>query len=269
MPSRLPAAKATLIRELARQKQTRDREKAFVLEGEKPIGELLGEPAALLALVLSESRHAQRDALLRQVLAQSATPVYLCRDAAFATLSDVRTPSGLLAVAAQPVWNQEGILARPELLGQYGERLQDPTNVGTLIRSAFAFGLDAVWLSSDSADIFNPKVVRASAGAILRLPVFTVRDPAILRQHRCALYAAVPAGGKGCPLESLTSLPDRTVVALGNESRGLSPETLAQADACFHISIAPELESLNVAAAASITAFYCAKLRRARRPRKP
>jgi TrmH family RNA methyltransferase len=170
-----------------------------------------------------------------------------------------------LAVVAQPIWNQEAILARPDILGQYGEQIQDPTNVGTTIRSAFAFGLDALWLSSDSADVFNPKVVRASAGAILKLPVFYLKDPSLLLRHRCTLYAAVSGGEQAPPLQSLTRLPDRTVVALGNESRGLSPETLAQAGACFRIPIAPDLESLNMAAAASITAFYFANLRRAGR----
>lgn len=266
IPRRLPAAKAKLIRDLVRNKAVRDRERTLVLEGEKPIGELLREPASLLAVIVAESRLARRDALLRQALAQGTTPVYACRDSAFDTLSDVRTPSGLLALVSQPIWNQEAILARPEVLGLYGEVLQDPTNVGAVVRSALAFGLDAVWLSSDSADIFNPKVLRASAGAVLKLPVFYLQDLAVLLQHHCAVYAAEPGARKGRPLQSFTSLPARTVVALGNESRGLAPETLDRATAAFHIPIVPELESLNVAAAAAIAAFYFSGLRKSPRP---
>jgi len=263
---KLPAAKAKLIRDLARHKAVRDRERTLVLEGEKPIGELLREPAPLLALIVADSRLARRDALLRQALAQAATPVYACRDSAFDTLSDVRTPSGLLALVSQPVWNQEAILARPEVLGLYGEMLQDPTNVGTVIRSALAFGLDAVWLSAESADVFNPKVVRASAGAVLKLPVFSLQDLAVLLQHRCAVYAAEAGPRKGRPIHSLTSLPPRTIVALGNESRGLAPETLDRATATFYIPIVPELESLNVAAAAAVAAFYFSSLRKSPLP---
>ena len=111
---------------------------------------------------------------------QSGCPVYVCQERMLRTLSDLTTPSGMLAVVRQPVWKEETILQRPELFAFYGECLQDPANVGPLIRTALAFGLDALWLSSDSADVFNPKVVRGTAGALLQLPIFYISDVALL-----------------------------------------------------------------------------------------
>lgn len=253
----LPAAKAQLIRTLVKQKKVRDRERAFVLEGEKPILELLDSNAtALLALVISDARLKQPDDPLQQALKHKPIPVYLCRESLFDTLSDVTSHSGLLALVRQPVWSQQAILRRSSLLGCYGETLQDPANVGTIVRTALGFGLDALWLSADSADVFNPKVVRATAGGVLKLPVLYIKDVAELAGQGCTLLASVPAGKASRPITDLTSLPERSVLAFGNESRGLSDATLRQAAIRFHIPVSQAIESLNVAASAAIAAFY-------------
>jgi RNA methyltransferase, TrmH family len=253
----LTVAKAQFIRSLVKQKKERDRERAFVLEGEKPILELLESDAtALLALVVGESRLSQADAGLRQALRRQSVPLHTCRDSVFDSLSDVTSPSGILAVVRQPAWDRQAILGRSPLLGLYGETLQDPANVGTIVRTALGFGLDALWLSADSADVFNPKVVRATAGGILKLPVLYIKDVAELTGQGCALLASVPAGKASRPITDLTDLPERSVLAFGNESRGLSDATLRQASVRFHIPVSQAIESLNVAASAAIAAFY-------------
>ncbi|MBM4133768.1 MAG: RNA methyltransferase [Nitrospira sp.] len=253
----LTAANAQFIRSLVKQKKERNREKAFVLEGEKPILELLeSDTQALLALVIGETRLSQADAGLRQTLRRQSVPIHTCRDSVFDSLSDVTSPSGILAVVQQPAWDQKAILGRPLSLGLYGETLQDPANVGAIVRTALGFGLDALWLSADSADVFNPKVVRATAGCILKLPVFYIKDVAELADQGCMLLASVPAGKASRPITDLTDLPERSVLAFGNESRGLSDATLQQAAIRFHIPVTQAIESLNVAASAAIAAFY-------------
>lgn len=260
-PKPLTAAKAQFIRSLVKQKKERDRERAFVLEGEKPILELLASDATtLLALVIGESRLSQADAGLRQALRRQSVPLHTCRDSVFDSLSDVKSPSGILAVVRQPAWNQQTILDRSSLLGLYGETLQDPANVGTIVRTALGFGFDALWLSADSADVFNPKVVRATAGGVLKLPVLYIKDVAELTGHGCTLLASVPAGKASRPITDLTDLPERSVLAFGNESRGLSDATLRQATVRFHIPVSQAIESLNVAASAAIAAFYFSRL---------
>lgn len=253
----LPAAKAQLIRTLVKQKKVRDRERTFILEGEKPILELIASDAsALLALVISDARLKQPDDPLQEALAHKTVPVYVCRASLFDTLSDVASPSGLLALVKQPTWGQQAILRRSSLLGCYGETLQDPANVGAIVRTALGFGLDALWLSEDSADIFNPKVVRATAGGVLKLPVLYVKDAGTLAEQGCAILAAVPAGQSSRSITEIATLPERTVLAFGNESRGLSDATLQQAAIRFHIPVSEAIESLNVAASAAIAAFY-------------
>ena len=257
----LSSAKAALIRDLLRHKRTREAERAFVLEGAKPILELLhSKSSALLALVATPTFLEKNRQAFGHALNQTRASVYTCRDTTFEKLSDVSTSQGILAIVRQPEWDQEAILRRPQVFGVYGECLQDPTNVGVIIRTALAFHADALWLSPDSADAFNPKVVRATAGALLMLPVFPLMDIGLFAQHRCALVAAEPPGKGGRGIRAITSLPSRVILALGNESRGLSEATLKQAALRFHIPVSPAIDSLNVAASAAIALFYFSSL---------
>ena len=258
----LPSAKAALIRGLLREKKTRDAEGAFVIEGSKPIQELAERgTAAVEALVVTQAWLDQGEPRLKQWLERADAPVYRCREPVFDRLSDVHTSQGILAVVGKPVWDQEAIFARPHLFGIFGEGLQDPANVGAIIRTAAAFGLDALWLSADSADVYSPKVVRATAGTLLTLPVFAVtEEEASFARHGCALIAAEPPGSDSTPIREITKRPCRAVLAFGNESRGLSAGTLRQAAIRFHVPVSPTVESLNVAASAAIAAFYFSAL---------
>ncbi|MGH7164150.1 MAG: TrmH family RNA methyltransferase [Nitrospiraceae bacterium] len=259
----IPSAKAALIRNLIRQKKARATERAFVVEGLKPILELLRtSPSALRAVVLTPACLEKNGSDLHPTLKPTAVPIYTCQETVFNGLTDVRTSQGILAVAHQPDWNEEVILGRPRLFGIYGECLQDPANVGAIIRTAAAFDVDAIWLSPDSADVFNPKVVRATAGTVLKLPVFSLADPGLFARHRCTILAAEPPGSGSVDLHTIRLLPPRTILALGNESRGLSEATLKQAANRVHIPVSPAVESLNVAASAAIALFYLSGLPR-------
>lgn len=267
----LPQAKASLIRKLLRDKQLRDSEGAFVLEGEKPIRELLrtrGVRIRTIVLTTSYLKKAE-PAFLRTLHEsrageRSVSQTYVCPDEFFARLTDLQTPQGLLTVIEKPRWDARAILAKTPLLAVYGEQLQDPTNVGTLIRTAAAFGLDGVWLTPDSVDPFNPKVVRASAGAVMHVPILFTPDAAHFLTHGCTLLAAEPTHRRGQDLRDVIRLPEKTIVALGNESRGLCAATLKHATTTFHISTNPAVESLNVASAAAICIFYLSGLPRQR-----
>lgn len=264
----LPASKASLIRDLLRHKRTRDQERAFVLEGSKPVREVLERNnASVLTVVVTASFMEKCDSTLKHTLEKCSRLVYACRARVFEKMADVITPSGILAVVRQPEWDQHTILRRPEILGMYGECIQDPANVGAIIRTAAAFGMDGVWLSRDSADVFNSKVVRATTGTLLRMPVFMVEDPRLLLEQECVLLASQPQGKGSRPIQDITDLPGRVLLAFGNESRGLSAATLRQAAIRFHIPIAQAVESLNVAASAAIAAFYFRNLARGTKKR--
>ncbi len=263
--SELPAAKAALIRDLLRHKRTRDKERAFVLEGAKPIREVLqASPDSVRMIVLTQPFLNKCEPAFRHALQAHRTVVYMGRTRIVDQLADVITSSGILAVVRQPQWDQQSILARPNVCGLYGESLQDPANVGAIVRTAAAFGLDAVWLSGDSVDVFNPKVVRATSGTLLHLPVFTLKAPGLFEEQGCAILAAQPQGKDSCALPTITERPARAILAFGNESRGLSAATLKQAVLQFHIPTARSVESLNVAASVAIAVFYFSELKRVR-----
>ena len=259
----LPNAKAGFIRQLSRHKKVRDRERAFILEGIRPIRDVLdSQAAAVSALVLRESFLQNVEPAFRQMLGRNALPVYVCRDMVFARLSELTHSPGILAVVRQPVWDQEDVFRRPKLFGVYGEGLQDPTNVGAIIRTAVAFEADGLWLSGESADIYNPKVVRAAAGTLWQLPIFLLSDVSTLTQRRCAILASQLPGTSSRSIHTITSIPARSVIALGNESHGLSDATLKQAFLQFHIPISRHIDSLNVAASAAIAVFCFRRLAR-------
>ena len=180
----------------------------------------------------------------------------------FSALSNLESAPGILAVVKQPRWDEERLLGQPSLFGLYAEDLQDPSNVGAIIRTAAALNIDALWLTPESADIYHPKVVRASAGAVLSLPIFVSQDVARLTDKGITLFAAEAGGGKAVKMDTIHTIPRRLIVAVGNESRGLSDHTVRQASCRFTIPLHRHIESLNVAATAAITLHHFGELRK-------
>ncbi len=257
----LSAKRAAYIRDLLRHKRIRDTEQMFILEGSKPIKELLGNgDSRLRTIVVTQPFLNQCEATLRQLLEASHQQVWTCHTTLFDSISNTTNPLGILGLVEKPRWDEQALLEQEHLFGLYGEELQDPTNVGTFIRTAAALGVDAVWLSEGSADIFNPKVVRGTVGTILRLPIFYVTHPAVFSQTGCSLYAASPSRQGTLPITDVTEMASKTIVAFGNESRGLSQELLKRATTRFHIPVGRGVESLNVAASAAIATFHFSNL---------
>lgn len=258
----LTRARAALIRQLLQDKRVRAQEGAFVLEGAKFCLDLIrSHPSSILSLLCSSRYLQHEDEASRRVRSTVPSAQYICSDQAFQALSDVEAPQGLLAIVRQPQWNQAFVMDRPRLLGLYGDQLRDPANVGAIIRTAAALQLTALWLSADSADWFAPKVTRSAAGAIMTLPIF--RESAALTmfsQYGCRIYAAVLPSPDAVSLRSIRTIPDRVIIAVGNEGRGLPTDFQHASTVRFCIPLAPEIESLNVAATVAIAAFHLSGL---------
>ena len=245
------------IRQLLREKRARNTEGAFIIEGAKPVYDtILHHPASIQSLVLSADHERHETDQQRDLRTSSRISAFRCSDRMFSALSAVDSPQGILAVVRRPQWNEDRVLERPKLFGMYGEHLQDPTNVGAIVRTAAALDVDALWLTPESADLYNPKVVRASAGAMLSLPIFVTPNVSELTKRGIELFATVVGGSVSVEMETIRSLPPRLLVAVGNESRGLSAETIKQASCLFTIPLSRHVESLNVAATAAITVHY-------------
>ena len=166
-----------------------------------------------------------------------------------ANLAPTKTPQDVLAVVDEPRWPP---WPASEGVALYLEEVQDPGNLGAIIRAAAGLGAAAVLLAPDCADPWGPAAVRGSAGAVFRIPVerdvpFS-RAAARVRRHRGELWAT---GSDGLPLgEWSPSSP--MLLMLGAEGQGLSPEVLAVADGTVSIPLQRGVESLNVAVAAGI-----------------
>lgn len=246
------------IRDVAKTKRTRDRERVFVLEGTRPILELVrSAPRQIVCLVVAPTFVERQSPEIVQEIVRSGCTVHTCPEHQLAQLSEVETSSGALAIVHQPAWDQAAIVAQPRLLGLYGDMLQDPANIGTIIRTAAGLGVSALWMAPHSVDVFNPKVVRATAGTLFQLPIFTHTSLDNILALGCAILAAdVGNESQSVPIRSIQSLPARAIVAIGSESRGLSNAVLDAATVRFTIPLKPGVESLNAATAAAIAMYH-------------
>ena len=258
----LTRAQASLIRQLLRDKKTRSKEGAFVLEGTKACLDLIHRhPQSILSLVVSPRFLCVEGEADRTVRMKLHAHQFVCPDAGFEKLTDVEMPQGILAIVRQPGSDEAQVFGRTSVLGIYGDRLQDPANVGAIIRTAAALNLSGLWLSADSADHFSPKVVRATAGTILSLPIFRTRNFQAFSSYGCEIYSAVLAAADIVPIRSIQTIPSRLMIAVGNEGAGLAPDIVKVSNVRFAIPLAKGVESLNVAVTAAISAFYFSGLR--------
>ena len=229
------------------------------LEGEHLVEEALRSGMLLKTVFLSERRP------VPSFLPHSLEVLRL-DDELFASLGETRSPQGIAALMLPPVHTLDEVLwGVPLILVACG--LQDPGNLGTLVRSAEAFGASGVLTTPGTVSGWNGKALRASVGSIFRTPVVAcaIEDLASLRSRGIRFLAAVGEGVRTDAVSELDSvdLTVSTALLIGNEGAGLSPELLALADARVTIPCVGTVESLNAAVAGSIL-LYEAHRQRAR-----
>lgn len=229
------------------------------LEGEHLVEEALGSGMVLKTVFLSERRPLPR--YLPETL-----EVLRVEDEIFAGLGETRSPQGIAALMVPPVYTLEQVLWGVPLI-VVACNVQDPGNLGTLIRSAEAFGASGVLLLPGTVSAWNGKALRASVGSVFRMPVVACErdDLLTLRDRGVRLVAAV---GEGVGSETVAEIREvnlalSTALLIGNEGGGLSPEMLALADERVTIPCAGTVESLNAGVAGSIL-LYEAQAQRAR-----
>ena len=255
-------------RALLRAKERRESGQ-FLVEGRQGVREALARPGVVRWLFVRWA-DARGNADLIELAREAGVPVYAVSEQNLATMSDTVSPQGVIAVAhavdvplAEALAPREG---RPVRLVVVCAQIRDPGNAGTVIRCADAFGADAVILSTDSVDLHNPKVVRASVGSMFHLPIATgVPLPEALDACRAAgLKVLATDGEAGVTLLDLgDELAAPTAWVMGNEAWGLPPEHAALADASVAVPLYGHAESLNLATAAAICLYTSATAQRA------
>lgn len=236
----------------------RRRQQQFLLEGTHLIQEAIAAQYPLQAVCATVAWQAQHAGLWQQLIActdrqETVSPEVL------AAIATTQTPDGVVAIAiTQP---PSTVPAVPHL-GLALENIQDPGNVGTLMRTAAAAGSDGIWLSQHSVDLTHPKVLRASAGQWFRVATQIIPELSTQvwtwRDQGCQVLATASAAAQ--PYWEL-DLTRSTVLLLGNEGAGLSESAIAAADQTVMIPMMNGVESLNVGVAAAILLFEAQRQR--------
>ncbi len=246
------------MRKLHRAKERREQQ-IFLLEGTH----LLEEACAVsypLVTVCCTSVWQEQHPMLWEQAAQRSQRVEIVSPEVLAAIATTVQPDGVVATAERVSLNLP--VVKTLQLGLALETLQDPGNLGTVIRTAAAVGADGLWLTDDSVDLESPKVLRASAGQWFRLPMGVSADlGADVRQFRAQGVQVVAT----LPTATLTyweaDLTRPTLILMGNEGAGLSPELAGLADVAVKIPLAAGVESLNVAIASALMLYEARRQR--------
>ncbi|MBE5874436.1 MAG: RNA methyltransferase [Lachnospiraceae bacterium] len=203
---------------------------------------------------LKSTEVSDTDALYKKKLHE--TGYEIVADDVFAKMSDTQTPQGILTILKRPEYNLDLLLQEENPVFVILENLQDPGNLGTIVRTAEGAGITGVIMSAGTVDIFNPKTIRATMGSIYRVPFLYVEDMADtiqkLHKHGVHTYAAHLAGKT---YYQDVSLKEPTAFLIGNEGNGLTKETADMAESYIKIPMEGQVESLNAAVATALLLY--------------
>jgi len=244
MPTR---AERKVWRSLRRRKG-RDATGWFLAEGPRLLEEVLGAGGAVEAILCEPDPDPEVSALLERARSLGHRVESVDRHV-IEEIADTRTPQAPLAIATIPRWGWGDVPPGPLLIL---DGIQDPGNVGTLLRTAVALGATGAIALEESADPWSPKAVRAGAGAGLRRPVFRADTRSTIEELGRRGVPIWAAAADGEPLRRSEPPPPRVALALGGETRGVSAEVRGAAARVVAIEMHGGMESLNVAAAGAI-----------------
>jgi TrmH family RNA methyltransferase len=244
-------------------KKFRDQLGRFLVEGPVLISEAINNDAEVKAVfycdaLLSGSDDGEDSSrALIQMLTKLDIPVYEVEHRLFLSLSDTVTPQGILAVVARRELSSRTFFARdPSGSVIVLDRLQDPGNLGTILRTADAAGFLGVLILKGSGDIYAPKVVRATAGSLFRVPVLFTDTPeetlTLLREYEKKILCTSP---KAEQAYFDIRMDDGVAIVIGNEASGACEAFVRQCDALVSIPMAGTVESLNAAISAGILMY--------------
>lgn len=256
----LTSPKNPWIKTLRKLHQTKYRrqQQQFLLEGTHLVQAAIATQYPLHSVCATTEWQAQHPDLWQQLTTATERQEIVSPEVLRA-IATTQTPDGVVAIAATTPLSSS--TERPDL-GMALEDIQDPGNIGTLLRTAAAVGSDGVWVSENSVDLTHPKVLRASAGQWFRVPKQVGSDltTQVLtwRDQGCQILATAASGA--VPYWEL-DLTRPTVLVLGNEGAGLSAAAIAAADQTIAIPMNNEVESLNVGVAAAVILFEAQRQR--------
>lgn len=244
---KITSAQNEYIKKIAKLKDKKYREESgfFIAEGEHLVEMALASDFVIDTLIMSDDYYEKnKDKFLHDTV---VVPKEL-----LLKISDTKTPQGVLAVIRMPESKDD------DLCGKfiYCDNLQDPGNVGTIIRTADAFSFSGVILSHNSADVFSPKVIRSSQGSLFNIKVITGKDVSYLEnaKDKGVFITSTALYGECVGIFNMKKC-DNQIFVIGNEGSGVSEEILKISDEIVYIPMTGKAESLNAGVAASILMY--------------
>ncbi len=245
--------------QLQKKAKSRKEEGLYIVEGIKMVSEA---PKEMTDKVYVSETFSVENRQLLQKLPAGREQIEIVSDNVFQRMSDTQTPQGILAIVRMKQYKLADMLEGCPLLLCL-ENLQDPGNLGTILRMGEGAGVTGIVMSRNTVDIYNPKTIRSTMGSIYRVPFLyadnfgdTLNE---LRQAGVSVYAAHPYGGADYAEQSYTQ---PAALLIGNEANGLTQEALEAADMRICIHMEGKVESLNAAVAAAVLSFEVLRQRK-------
>ncbi len=251
---------------LLKKSKERKNTKNFVVEGPRMVVE--APEGSLKAVYVSESfeNNAENKVLLEELKdkCSKANAVYeTVADNVFKSVSDTQTPQGIMAVVDMPSYDLGDLLKGEKTHLLILESIQDPGNLGTMVRTGEGAGVTGIIMNKTTVDLFNPKTIRSTMGSIYRVPFFVTEDLGNtlqeLQSKGISLYAAHLKGEHAYDEEDYTKACG---FLIGNEGNGLSDEIANIADTYIKIPMEGQVESLNAAISATLLMYEANRQRR-------
>lgn len=243
--------------QLQKKSKARNEEHVFIVEGLRMFIEVPKERVE--KVYISESFYNKK----KDELNLYGMDHEILADRVFEHVSDTKTPQGILCVIRQKQYSLQEVLKVKNPHFIVLDNLQDPGNVGTIVRTAEGAGVDCVFLSKDCVDLYNPKTIRSTMGSIYRMPIIYIEDTLQLleqfKKNGIKSYAAHLDGKNDYDKENYQ---EGTAILIGNEGNGLREEISQNADVWVKIPMKGKVESLNAAIAASVLMFEVFRQRR-------
>lgn len=251
------------IIQLQKKSKERRQQGVFVIEGIKMFEESLEYGNIQKAYV---SNHLFEELQKNKVDYFKDIPYEIVTDSVFKDISDTLTPQGILAIVKMPSYSLTDLISREEANLVLLEDIRDPGNLGTILRTAEGAGFTGIILSKESVDMYNPKVIRSTMGAIYRMPFLYVDNfletLTYLKENGITIYAAHLQSDY---YHDEVTYEDRCAIMIGNEANGLSDESSKCSSKYIKIPMSGKVESLNAAVATSVLMYEIYRQRRLRK----
>jgi RNA methyltransferase, TrmH family len=236
-------------------KKGRMKEGTFLIEGEHLVEEAVKAKAELVCIIIQSGLETKFS-----LIHNASVPIYLVTDAVLQKITDTETPQGICAIVRMAEHSLSEVLSQESLV-LILDAIQDPGNLGTIIRTADAAGVSGIILGSGTVDIYNPKTIRSTMGSIFHIPFVEADLEGSLTVLKERGFKLVATSLEGSIPYNRPLYHGSVALVIGNEANGVSKDWLDAADVKIKIPIYGKAESLNAAIAAAITMYEAVRQR--------